>query len=282
MPLIKINPFFWLVIIGGILTGQFLEIITLFAVVIIHELGHVFAAKSSGCKIIEIQLLPFGGVAKIDITSDSIWHELLIAVAGPLQNLIMILMAVAFRKVSLWSNDWTTFFIQANLWIGLFNLIPISPLDGNKILRSLFYLFFPYKRAIMVSAFVSIILTILFLFWSLGITIGTRINLNGVLLAVFFIVNNYLDLKQAPYVFWRFLLRKANQQPMRNISAIQIVVPENLPVMSALQLLKKDRYHLFYVINGQGGIIKIVPEEKLLQTVYQQQEIYQPIANILC
>ncbi|WP_339059915.1 M50 family metallopeptidase [Tepidibacillus marianensis] len=118
---VRINPFFWFIIIGGLATGQFIEIITLFGVVMIHELGHVFTAKSYGWKIIEIQLLPFGGMAKVEQPNDSRLEEFVVALAGPLQNLMMILVTLGFQRLQLWSNEWATFFWK--LTYGLVYLI---------------------------------------------------------------------------------------------------------------------------------------------------------------
>lgn len=282
MPLTKIsiNPFFWLIIFGSIFTGQFIEIITLFAVVIIHELGHVFAAKSYGWRILEVQLLPFGGMAKVEQKNDSIWEELIVAVSGPLQNLIMIAIAILFQQFNLWSNEWTTFFIEANLLIGLFNLLPISPLDGSKILKSLFYLLLPYKRATKASIFVSIILTILLLILFSGYFWGYKLNFNGLILSLFFIYNNFLEVKQLHYVFWHFLLKKLNLKPKRNIKATPIIVQQDITLIDALNLLYKGKYHFFYLLSNEGEIVKIIPEEKLIRSVLEQKELNKPIIKI--
>jgi len=283
LPLIKIsiNPFFWLIIFGSIFTGQFFEIITLFAVVIIHELGHIFTAKSYGWRILEVQLLPFGGMSKVEQKNDSIWEELIVAISGPLQNLIMIILAIFFQKFNLWSNEWTTFFIEANLLIGLFNLLPISPLDGSKILRALFYFLLPYKRAIKSSIFVSVTITFLLLVFSSGYFWGYKLNINGLILSLFFIYNNYLEFKQINYSFWHFLLKKINLKPQRNIKATPIIVQQDIALIDALNLLYKGKYHFFYLLSNDGEIMKIVPEERLIKAMLEQKELYGPLINII-
>lgn len=50
----------------SVLTGYFIETVTLFGIVFIHEMGHVVAAKSFGWRVKEVQLLPFGGVAVVE------------------------------------------------------------------------------------------------------------------------------------------------------------------------------------------------------------------------
>lgn len=277
---ISINPFFWPVIIGALLTGQFIEIITLFGIVIIHELGHVFTAKSYGWDIIEIELLPFGGVAKAEQKSDSVREEFIVAIAGPLQNFMMIFVALGFKQLGVWSNDWATFFIHANLWIGLFNLLPISPLDGSKILKTLLYLFFSFRKAMMISFFSSFVMALFFLLWSSGILLFDKVNMNGLVLSVFFIYTNWMEVRQVPYFFWKFLLQKANAAPKRNVPAVPIILKQDTPVIHALYLLRKERYHLFYLISEQGELVKILPEEKVLKNVLKEKEIYQPIDQL--
>lgn len=276
---LKINPFFWLIIIGAIVTGQFFEIISLFAVVMIHELGHLFAAKSYGWKLIEIELLPFGGVARVEQKNDSIWEEFIVAIAGPLQNAILIFIAIGFKKLNLWSDEWTTFFIQANTIIGLFNLIPISPLDGNKILKALLFLFLPFKKAIMASIFISIVVMLFFIIWASGILINTKVNINGIILGIFFIYSNVIDIKQSPYLFWTFILKKANRKT-RNTAALQVIVSDDLSIIKALNLLRRERYHLFYILSPEGKIKKIIPEERLLMVALTGTNLNDPISFI--
>ncbi|TCS79068.1 stage IV sporulation protein FB [Tepidibacillus fermentans] len=277
---VKINPFFWLIVIGAIATGQFIEIITLFGIVIIHELGHIFTAKSYGWKIIEIQLLPFGGMAKVEQPNDSRLEEFVVAIAGPLQNLMMILVTMGLERLQMWSNEWATFFMEANLWIGLFNLLPISPLDGEKLMKVFFYLIFPFRKALTISLFISFVLAILLLFYSTGYWNHWKLNMNGIVLSIFFLYQNWIEVKQVPFYFWQFLLRKAQASPKRNTSAVPLIVKEDTPVLHSLYLLKKERYHLFYVLSNQGQILRILPEEKLLSIVFQKKDLYQPIGKI--
>jgi len=277
---LRINPFFWVIIIGAVLSGQFIEIITLFGIVIIHELGHIFAAKSYGWAILEVELLPFGGVAKVDQTSDSIWDELIVAIAGPLQNLLMIFAALGFQKMGLWSNDWTFFFIQGNIGIGLFNLLPIAPLDGSKILKTFFFYLLSFRKAVMFSIFISFVLSLFFCIWATGFMLYQKININGIILAVFFLYNNWMDVKKVPYLYWQFLLKKAAKKPMENQTAVSLVVDQNTPIIHALKLLKKGRYHIFYLLSEHGEIVRIFPEEKVVKQVFHKKNLYQPIKNI--
>ncbi len=279
---IKINPFFWPIILGSIITGQFLEIITLFAIVIIHELGHVFAAKSYEWRIIEIHLLPFGGMASVDPKSaTSLWEEFIVAIAGPLQNFLMVILGIGLNKLGVWSNEWTTFFIQANLWIGLFNLLPIFPLDGEKLLKAFLYLLFSYRTANHISLFISMVVALIFLSISSGVIGTMKIHINGTILGIFFLYMNWMELKQLPYRFMKFLVTKAEEKKELNKKAAKVFIKEEQTVIQALRLMKRDQKHMFYLLSNEGEIVAVLPEDRLLHSLFDDYTLYQPIHKLV-
>src|SRR5690554_6371805 len=76
---IRIHPLLWFLLAGSAITGYILELIVLFAVVVIHELGHVVAASSFRWRVREIRLLPFGGVAEVEEAGNvPAWQELIV------------------------------------------------------------------------------------------------------------------------------------------------------------------------------------------------------------
>lgn len=92
---VRIHPLFWLIVCSAVWTGYFIEIITLFVLVLIHELGHAAAAGAFGWRVDSIELLPFGGVVKTDewgtVPSR---EEMTVALAGPFQHILMILISL--------------------------------------------------------------------------------------------------------------------------------------------------------------------------------------------
>jgi len=93
----RLHPLFVLMMAAALLIGHFVELLVLFGVVVVHELGHVAAARWFGWRVREVRLLPFGGVAVADPAdgADSV-QETAVALAGPLQNLLMIGFAFFF------------------------------------------------------------------------------------------------------------------------------------------------------------------------------------------
>ena len=98
----------------------------IFAIVLFHELGHVFIAKVLGYKILDIEIFPFGGITKVDKhLNDNIYKDLLLASFGIIFQLFIHFFCIYF--------DYLGIFYKYNMSIMLFNLLPIIPLDGSKI-----------------------------------------------------------------------------------------------------------------------------------------------------
>lgn len=130
-----------------------LEVLGLFLIVLIHEFGHQLACRQVGGSTHDIVLWPLGGVAYVNPPQRP-GAQLWSIAAGPLVNVVLIPIFALFVSIS-YHFSWhdthpDAYQLAHNLWrinIGLliFNLIPIYPLDGGQILRSL--LWFPFGRA---------------------------------------------------------------------------------------------------------------------------------------
>lgn len=102
--------------------------------VVLHELGHAYAARQYGIRTAHITLYPFGGIAAIEQMPEEPSQELVIALAGPAVNFAL------FAGLGLgWSAtgvELVGLLAVMNLGMGLFNLIPAFPMDGGRVLRA--------------------------------------------------------------------------------------------------------------------------------------------------
>jgi Zn-dependent protease len=124
-----------------------LEYVSIFVIVTMHEYGHALACRQVGGTPDQIVLWPLGGVAYVNPPQRpgaTLWS----IAAGPLVNVALVpaLLAVSFASRSLgWAGTMPNFyaFVHAvwdiNLVLLVFNMLPIYPLDGGQILRSLLW-----------------------------------------------------------------------------------------------------------------------------------------------
>ena len=137
-------------------------ILILFACVTLHEFGHAFAARGFGIKTRDITLYAIGGVARLNRIPDKPWQELIVAVAGPMVNVVIASalflvtnVSAAFQDVDLLDSPRIDLLYKvawANLFLVAFNLIPAFPMDGGRVLRALLAMAMPYARATEIAA----------------------------------------------------------------------------------------------------------------------------------
>lgn len=180
---IKIHATFALALIWGALVlgwaeplgrlyGAFLTIV-LFGNVLLHELGHAFAAQRYGVEVHDIIMLPIGGVARLNGMPEQPRRELVIAFAGPAVNLVLALLCLlVLIPVFLFGNrldgrdllltmatepsviNLVVFILAINVSLFVFNLIPAFPMDGGRMLRAFLALRLSYVRATGIAVWI--------------------------------------------------------------------------------------------------------------------------------
>lgn len=115
------------------------------ASVLAHELGHSRVFQHFGGKIEEIRLWALGGFASLTAEPEKPHHEFWVAIAGPAVSTMLAVFFGVLTWFFSWANtpDYMWFVAQRllilNLVLGLFNLVPLFPLDGGRVLRSLLW-----------------------------------------------------------------------------------------------------------------------------------------------
>ncbi|UJF31996.1 M50 family metallopeptidase [Paenibacillus hexagrammi] len=266
----RFHPLFTLVMIGSAITGYFLEAITLFAIVLIHELGHLAAANGFGWRVKEVQLLPFGGVVIVDeLGTPPAREELIVALSGPLQHVWMIALAMLMKWLQIGSIEWWDYFIQANMMIGLFNLLPVLPLDGGKVMQCLLGYFLSYHSTIICSVWISMVLSAGIIVEAAHLLIHGQLQLNLLVIGIFLLISNWVSYRQLPYHFIRFLVGRSSrisQLLTKGTVAQPIVVSRNRTMADTLKLFMREKYHLIYVVNEKGRIQAVLPEQRLVSS----------------
>jgi Zn-dependent protease/CBS domain-containing protein len=179
----------WLVVLGfggkQSVAGSVVYIASIFASILLHELGHALTARRYGVRTEEIVMLPLGGVAR-HARGLRAPEEFWVALAGPLVNFVIgsaILGWVYARGGSVSLAQWTQVddvnlaprLATANLVLAFFNLLPTFPMDGGRVFRSLLALRRPHEEATRLTA-------------RLGIGLAALMGLYGLLSANFVLV----------------------------------------------------------------------------------------------
>lgn len=181
-------------------TWNVLEYVALFVIVTLHEFGHALACRQVGGKANRIVLWPLGGVAYVDPPprpGATLWS----IAAGPLVNvallpILVILFLVA--RSSGWAYDSPDVYklIRAILYIDagllIFNILPVYPLDGGQILRSLLWFVLGRGRSLMVATVLGLVGVVGFI----GLAVWVK-DMWLAAIAVFMLMNCWGGLRHA-------------------------------------------------------------------------------------
>lgn len=182
------------------ITWNVIEYLALFLIVLLHEFGHSLACRSVGGTADRIVLWPMGGVAFVNPPQRpgaTLWS----IVAGPLVNVALLpLLIGAFVLIRTlgWAESMPDAYALAksilmiDVLLLVFNILPIYPLDGGQILRSILWFFLGRARSLMVATivgFVGVAGFILLAIWSGSIWYGA--------LSVFMLMNCWSGLRHA-------------------------------------------------------------------------------------
>ncbi len=156
-----LHPTFLFIPLWVLWQGQGLigvAIVTLvFACVVLHELGHALMARHYGIGTANITLYPIGGVARLERMPRSAGPELAIALAGPAVNVAIA--AILWAVVEVFGGvldfelvEIVQTLMVVNVGLLLFNMLPIFPMDGGRVLRALLSSWIGRLRATEIAA----------------------------------------------------------------------------------------------------------------------------------
>jgi Zn-dependent protease len=180
----------------GLLNGPAILLISvigytiLFIVVLLHEFGHCFAARWMGGDAREILMWPLGGLAMADAPNRP-WPQLVTTAGGPMVNVLIcaITRVTAFLMFHYTNMPWnplvqkfpaTAIGLYVLLWwvytisLGLlfFNLLPIFPMDGGRLLQELLWFKLGYYRATLIACVVGMVGAVLMVLYGI-VSIGS-------------------------------------------------------------------------------------------------------------
>lgn len=161
-----------------------LFVISLFVCVVLHELGHALMARRFNVKTVDIILSPIGGVARLTHLPSNPRQEFLIAIAGPLVNVVIAIIVglvifgfqidlsqflVEREKVTILPGDFLPLLLVMNVVLFFFNLIPAFPMDGGRVLRALLSMRWSRVRSTLIAVRIGQGLAVLFILGGLWV-----------------------------------------------------------------------------------------------------------------
>ncbi len=257
----KINLLFLLV--AGILalSGLYRELIAAWSVLIYHEAAHILVLRKLGLDFREVEILPFGGVARVEgLLSPR--EEMLTAMAGPSANLVL-----GFLFFVLGTGPWGQLFLQVNLVLAVTNLLPALPLDGGRVLRAFLSRSMGHNRATAVVIRFSRILAIIIGIISLLLFLLGLLSLLSLFLAFFVYHRSGMDKEELLTLRLVDIMQRAKQLKGTVLPGEIWAVTEDTRLKDIIPYLNPRQYHQIFVLGADLELKGIIQEGELVELV---------------
>lgn len=175
-------------------TNNLKTLFFIFMMLSIHEMSHILTALYFKYEVDQVIIYPFGLCAQMKhIGYGSVYQELLIVAAGPLVHVVFPFVFQWLLSMQLISSAYADYLHILNTSILIFNLLPVYPLDGGRILQSLYHIVLPYRKAQLLTFITSIInLALLFYYRFLN-------GFSGIIVMVFLGMQIIMSLKDITF-----------------------------------------------------------------------------------
>lgn len=241
-----------------------LFILAVFACIVLHEFGHATMAARFGVRTPDITLLPIGGLARLDHIPENPRQEILIALAGPAVNVVIVLILSVFLGASGWLSDLQSLdnasqsfwgrLALVNALLVVFNMIPAFPMDGGRVFRAALAIFMNRVKATQLAARTGQVIALLFAVW--GLTGGNPIL---VLIAVFIFFAAGAESSDAAM---RGLAHRATARDAVITSFVSLTPEDTLD--TAAQAILHSSQSEFPVLLPSGHFVGFVTRESVL------------------
>lgn len=233
---IKIDYSTYFLILLSLLAGYIKLMFIILIIVIVHELGHVFFFSLFKIDVDKVIIYPYGGVTFVNRKiHERIYKDILISLGGIIFQILLMGGFWLLYRYNIIVFSTYDMGINYSFMIMIFNILPIIPLDGSKLLLAILCKYVSFKKSYKIMIIVSVISLILFFLFNIVY------KLNDVVIYVFLIFKLLEIIREFKYVMNRFYLERV----MYNNYYNEIINDED-----DISKLRIDKYYFFRENNG--------------------------------
>lgn len=253
------------------LTGSQMTFFISFGVVLIHELCHLLTALSLGVKVYSIIVMPFGMTVRLDSSViKTPKKEVLIALAGPLSNAVMLYFGILFRNFYTSSFNFMLFCI-INAAMLLLNSMPVPPLDGGRILRAIIIHNSGLISAARIIRRISVFFIAILLFFGILLLVIFRGNPSLIMIAAFLFYSLADEKKNSDLLIMREIILHKEKQYHKGLIPVKLLgIHQDTPAKQILKKMNFSNFFLIAILNDDMCILGFATETDFIKKVTEK------------
>lgn len=254
----------WLIVVIAVVmcfTDGFIYFISYFCAIILHELSHAEVARRLGYVLNKLKLMPYGAALIGEFEGAGFRDEIKIAVAGPLCNMVMSILLVALLWLAPATYYFTYEFILCNIYLAIFNILPVYPLDGGRVLLSVFSSKYPryvaYKKVRIIGFIIGGVFASLFV-----VSFFYGFNLSFIVISVFILSSTVIPDHTATYQRLYHVAYRSGKIK-KGIAIRYVMISENATTSELFKRINSNYFTCFIVVDDKLNRKKEIKETDL-------------------
>ncbi len=268
---IVIHPLFILFGVYCYFCGRLSVFICYTLSALIHELGHFVVAYKLGYKLLQIILMPYGAELCGELDEFLYKDEIKIALAGPITSVLL----SGFLVMAWWIfpnlYNFTIEMCVSSVVCGVFNMLPVFPLDGGRVLVSWLSIKNPRAKAVSYAKISTRVLGVLLLIMFF-ISFWYGLNLSFAFVSVMLLEASFNKSDKSCYFLVTNLKGKLLSKN-KVIDVQEVVVNKNTPIYSIVRKLSLQKYYKFIVVNEDMKVLFSFSEEMLTKLTIDEYKM---------
>lgn len=269
---IKVNPLFFAFALALVAFGHAFDFVWMTLALLVHEGAHVLMAKSRGYALKNMTILPYGAMMSTGDNFDKT-SSILIGLAGPLSNFLCALVLVGVWWLFPSTYTYSEAFLYANLYLGIFNLLPVYPLDGSRVVLGFCKNKLRAIKAMQIAgilcSFCLLALFVASLFFGINFSYG--------IMAVFLFYGATFLLKEQTYTS---VCDITNKNYSSGIEQKRVSVLATTPIVRLFHHVSSSTHTTFDIVDCNGKLLKTLTETDL-KNIACKAKLNQEIGDFL-
>lgn len=263
---VRVHPATIPMFLAAIWLGEGRRMAIMSGCILFHELAHILAAKMLRVEVVELELMPIGGAARLE----NLWRlragqMTTVALAGPMCNCLLTVMAAALCWWGVLDPCLTAALIEQNMMIVCFNLLPALPMDGGRILCGWLGRRMSAAGAARVGASLSYGLAACLLGLSIYGVMRRHLNITLPAAALFLLMSARQEKRQAIVSMVDGMTGRLNRFDKEKTLPLRwIAVRDETMAYEAAMQLKPGFIHLLAVYDDEMKLHSVIEERELL------------------